>query len=61
MFTCALYAESYRTASLCITVESGLTPVRYKNHTEIYCSNLNKSSIWYKTRDDTIATTYMFS
>ena len=50
-----------RIVSLRITIESGLTPVQYKNHTEIYRSNLNKGSIWYKTRDDTVATTYMFS
>ena len=40
-----------------ITVESVLTPVRYKDHTEIYRSNVNKRRIWYKTCDDTVATT----
>ena len=53
--------ESYRTTSLRITVESVLTPARYKNDTEIYRSNVNKRSIWYKTCDDTVATRYMFS
>ena len=43
-----------------ITVESVLTPVRYENHTEIYRSSVNKRPIWYKTGDDTVATTYMF-
>ena len=32
----------------------------YKNHTEIYRSNGNKQSIWYKICDNTVATTYMF-
>ena len=53
--------ESYRITSLRITVESVLTPARYKNDTEIYRSNVNKRSIWYKTCDNTVATTYMFS
>ena len=57
----SVYAESYRIVSLRITAESILTPVRYKNHTEIYRSNVNKIPIWYKTCDDTVATTYMFS
>ena len=56
VFTWLLYVESCR-----ITVESVLTPVRYKNHTEIYHSNVNKRPIWYKTCDDTVATTYMLS
>ena len=42
-------------------IESVLTPVQYKNHAEIYRSNVNKRPIWYKTCDDTVATTYMFS
>ena len=55
------YAESYRIVSLRITVESVLTPVRYKNHIEKYRSNVNKRPIWYKTCDDTVVTTYIFS
>ena len=42
-------------------VERFQIAVRYKNRTEIYRSNENKISIWYKTCDDTVATTYMFS
>ena len=41
--------------------ENVLTPVRYKNLTEIYRSNVNKRPIWYKTYDGTVATTYIFS
>ena len=48
--------ESYRIVSLRITIESVLTPVRYKNHTKIYGSNVNKRPIWYKICDDTVAT-----
>ena len=55
------YAGSYRIVSLRITVESDLTPARYKNHTETYRSNVNKRPIWYKTCDDTVAATLMFS
>ena len=44
-----------------IAVESVLTPVRYKNHTEIYRSNVNKRPIWYKICDETVATMSMFS
>ena len=55
------YAGSYRIVSLRITVESDLTLARYKNHTEIYRSNVNKRPIWYKTCDDTVAATHMFS
>ena len=50
-----------KSCSCVSTVESVLTPVRYKNDTEIYRSNVNKRPIWYKTCDDTVATTYMFS
>ena len=50
-----------KTMFLRITAESVLTPIRSKNHTEIYRSNVNKRPIWYKTYDDTVATTYMFS
>ena len=56
-----VYAESYIFVPLRITVERVLTPVQYKNHAEIYRSNVNKRPIWYKTCDDTVATTYMFS
>ena len=31
------YAESYPIVSLRITIESVLTPVRYKNHTSFQC------------------------
>ena len=61
MFTWVWYAESYRMVSLRIIVERVLTPVRYKNHTEIYCSNVQKKPIWYKTCDDAVGTTHMFS
>ena len=61
VLTLVQYAESYRIVSLRIAVESVLTPVRCKNHTEIYRSNANKRPIWYKTCDDTVAATYMFS
>ena len=47
--------------SLRITVETILTPVRFKDSTEIYCSNVNKMSIWYKSCDDTVATTNVLS
>ena len=50
-----------RIVSLRITVESALIPVRYKNQTEIYRSNVNKKPILYKTCDDTVVTTDMFS
>ena len=55
------YSMSLRIVSSRITVESVLTPVLYKSHTEIYRSNVNKRPIWYKTCDDTVAITYMFS
>ena len=55
------YNMSLRIVSVRITVESVLTPVQYKSHTEIYRSNVSKRPIWYKTCDDTVATTYMFS
>ena len=54
------YNMSLRIVSVRITVENVLTPVRYKSHTEIYRSNVNKRPIWYKTCDDTVATMYMF-
>ena len=38
---------------------SVLTPVRYKNHTEIYCSNVNNRPIWYKTCDGTGEITFI--
>ena len=40
--------------SLRITVESVLTLVRYKNHTEMHRSNVNKRPVWYKSCDDTV-------
>ena len=61
VFTWVQYAESYRIVSLRNTVESVPYPIGYKYHTEIYHSNVNKRPIWYKTCDDTIAATYMFS
>ena len=56
VLTLVQYAKLYRIVPLRITVESVLTSVRYKNHTEIYRSNVNKRLIWYKTCDDTVAT-----
>ena len=38
-----------------------LTPVRYKNYTKIYRFNVNQRPIWYKTCDDAVATTNIFS
>ena len=46
---------------LCITVENVLTLVRCKNYTEIYHSNVIERFVWYKTCDDTVAATYVFS
>ena len=57
VFTLVQYVESYRIVSLRITIESVLTPVRYKNHTKIYGSNVNKRPIWYKICDDMVANT----
>ena len=56
------YAESYYIgiASLRVTIESVLTPFKYKNHTEIYRSNVSKRPIWFKTCDDTVTATYLF-
>ena len=51
---------SYPIVSLRITIESVLTPVQYKNHTEICRSNVKERPLCYKTCDNTVATTNMF-
>ena len=42
-----MFLESYGNFDATNTVT--LTPARYKNHIEIYRSNVNKRPIWYKT------------
>ena len=47
-------------SALDITAEKVRTPVRYKNHTEVYIIPMSRP-IRYKTCDNTVATTYMSS